>query len=111
MRLFVCGYSLLAQKKSFRVFENMEFNLLVGDMLFLLTCKFEMAIFKIVQVMIENIRFAFLYVLSTFNEQIFIVSLFLDQVYVYIYMVDNMTKMQTFRGRILTYKIGTYVPS
>ena len=28
------------------------------------SCKFEMAIFKIVQVMTENIRFAFHYVLS-----------------------------------------------
>ena len=37
-----------------------EVNLLVGDRLFFVTCKFEMAIFNIVQVMAENIRFAFL---------------------------------------------------
>ena len=42
----------------------MEFNLLLGDMLFFATCKFETASVKIVQVMTENIRFAFLYVLS-----------------------------------------------
>ena len=40
----------------------MEFNLLVKDMLFFVSCKFEMAIIKIVQVMTEIIRFAFLYV-------------------------------------------------
>ena len=42
----------------------MEFNLLVADMLFCVTCKFEIAIFKSVQVTAENVRFAFLYVLS-----------------------------------------------
>ena len=46
--------------------KNMEFNLLVANVLFCVTCKFEMAIFKIVQVMTENIRFSFLYVLSIF---------------------------------------------
>ena len=46
--------------------QNVKFNLLVGDRLFFFICKFEMAIFQIVQVMAENIRFAFLYVLSIF---------------------------------------------
>ena len=44
--------------------KNMEFSLRVGDMSFFVFCKFEIAIFKIVQVMTENIPFAFLYVLS-----------------------------------------------
>ena len=42
----------------------MEFSLRVGDMSFVVFCKFEIVIFKIVQVMTENIPFAFLYVLS-----------------------------------------------
>ena len=52
----------------------MEFNLLVKDMLFFVSCKFEMAIIKIVQVVTEIIRFAFLYALSiqhnTFENKI-----------------------------------------
>ena len=42
----------------------MEFRLQVGDMSFFVSCKFEIVIFKIVQVMTENIPFAFLYVQS-----------------------------------------------
>ena len=42
----------------------MEFSLRVGDMSFFVFCKLEIVIFKIVQVMTENIPFAFLYVLS-----------------------------------------------
>ena len=67
LRLFIYGYSLLTQKKTHNVsvFEkNMEFSLRVGDMSFFLFCRFEIVIFKIVQVMTENIPFAFLYVLS-----------------------------------------------
>ena len=37
---------------------------LVADMFFCVSCKFEIAIFKSVQVTAENVRFAFLYVLS-----------------------------------------------
>ena len=67
LRLFGYGYSLLTQKTyCFCVRKNMEFNLLVVNMLFCVTCKFEMAIFKIAQVMTENIRFAFLYLLSIY---------------------------------------------
>ena len=47
----------------------MEVNRLEADMLFCVTCKFEMAIFKIVQAMTENIRFVFLYVLSIHTFQ------------------------------------------
>ena len=42
----------------------MEFSLQVGDMSFFVISKFEIVIFKNVQVMTENIHFAFLYVLS-----------------------------------------------
>ena len=53
------------------VFEkNMEFSLLVGEMTFFVFCKFEIDIFKIVQVMTENIPFAFLYVLRILYDDI-----------------------------------------
>ena len=42
----------------------MEFDLLMTDILVYVSCKFEMYIFKIAQVISENIRIAFLYVLS-----------------------------------------------
>ena len=54
----------------FRVRKNMEFSLRVGDMSFFVFCKFEIVILKIVQVMTENIPFAFLYVLSIFTVSI-----------------------------------------
>ena len=44
----------------------MDFSLLVGDTSVFDSRKFEMEIVKIVQVIAENIRFAFLYVLSIF---------------------------------------------
>ena len=46
----------------------MEFSLQVGDMSFFGFYKFEIGIFKIVQVMTENIPFAFLYVLSIYLD-------------------------------------------
>ena len=42
----------------------MEFGLLMTDMLVYVSCKFEMYIFKIALVISENVRIAFLYVLS-----------------------------------------------
>ena len=42
----------------------MEFYQLKIDILVYVSCKFEMYIFKIAQVISENIRIAFLYVLS-----------------------------------------------
>ena len=42
----------------------MEFGQLMIDILVYVSCKFEMYIFKIAQVINENIRIAFLYVLS-----------------------------------------------
>ena len=42
----------------------MEFGLIVTDIPVDVPCKFEMYIFKVAQVISENVRFAFLYVLS-----------------------------------------------
>ena len=42
----------------------MEFGLLMKDILVNVSCKFEMYIFKTAQVINENVRIAFLYVLS-----------------------------------------------
>ena len=42
----------------------MEFGQLMKDILVNVSCKFEMYIFKIAQVINENVRIAFLYVLS-----------------------------------------------
>ena len=42
----------------------MEFGRLMTDILVNVSCKFEMNIFKIAQVIDENVRIAFLYVLS-----------------------------------------------
>ena len=42
----------------------MEFDQLMTDILVFVSCKFEMYIFKLAQVICENIRIAFLYVLS-----------------------------------------------
>ena len=42
----------------------MEFGQLMIDILVYVSCKYEMYIFKIVQVISENVRIAFLYVLS-----------------------------------------------
>ena len=42
----------------------MEFGQLMADILVYVSCKFEMCIFEIVQVIGENVPIAFLYVLS-----------------------------------------------
>ena len=42
----------------------MEFDLLITYILVYVSCKFEMCIFKIALVISENVRIAFLYVLS-----------------------------------------------
>ena len=44
----------------------MEFRELMTDILVNVSCKFEMYIFKIAQVINENVRIAFLYVLSIY---------------------------------------------
>ena len=46
----------------------MEFGQLTIDILVYVSCKFEMYIFKIAQVISENVRIAFLYVLSICRE-------------------------------------------
>ena len=54
--------------------KDMEFSLPVGDILFFVFCKFEIHvhvfIFKIVQVMTENIHFVFLYVLCIYQSML-----------------------------------------
>ena len=47
----------------------MEFGQLMIDILVNVSCKFEMYIFKIAQVINENVRIAFLYVLSIYAKQ------------------------------------------
>ena len=49
----------------------MEFGQLMTAILVNVSCKFEMYIFKIVQVINENARIAFLYVLSVFFDLVF----------------------------------------
>ena len=46
----------------------MEFDQLMTDILVYVSCKFEMYIFKLAQVISENIRIAFLYVLSILSS-------------------------------------------
>ena len=45
----------------------MEFGKLMTDILVNVPCKFKMYIFKIAQVINENVRIAFLYVLSIYT--------------------------------------------
>ena len=58
--------TLIQRKKTWRYSARkvMEFGRLMIDILVYLSCKFEMYIFKIAQVISENVRIAFLYVLS-----------------------------------------------
>ena len=58
----------------------MEFSLHVVDMSFFVFCKFEIiVILKIVQVMTENIPFAFLYVLSISTSRAKTLSFFVEK--------------------------------
>ena len=47
----------------------LEFGLLMRDIPVYVSCKFEIYIFKIALVISENVRIAFLYVLSIYNEK------------------------------------------
>ena len=47
----------------------MEFGQLMKDILVYVSCKFEMYIFKMAQVISENVRIAFLYVLSIYHGE------------------------------------------
>ena len=60
--------SLVRRKKTwcYSARKVMEFGQLMIDILVNVSCKFEMYIFKITQVINENVRIAFLYVLSIF---------------------------------------------
>ena len=67
--LFATFYSMgtLVRRKNtwcFSARKVMEFGQLMIDILVYVSCKFEMYIFKIAQVISENVRIAFLYVLS-----------------------------------------------
>ena len=62
-----CSMSnLVRRKKTWRysVRKVMEFGQLMKDRLVYVSCKFEIYIFKIAQVISENVSIAFLYVLS-----------------------------------------------
>ena len=62
-----CSMGTLVRRKKTRrysAWKVMEFGLLMKDILVYVSCKFEMYIFKIAQVISENVRIAFLYVLS-----------------------------------------------
>ena len=58
--------TLVLRKKTwrYRTRKILEFSQLKIDILVYVSCKFEMSIFKIAQVICENKRIAFLYVLS-----------------------------------------------
>ena len=60
--------TLVGRKKTwcYSAWKVMEFGQLMIDRLVNVSCKFEMYIFKIAQVINENVRIAFLYVLSIF---------------------------------------------
>ena len=60
--------TLARRKKTYRytVEKIMEFSQLMADILVYNSCKFEMYIFEIAQVISENVPIAFLYVLSIF---------------------------------------------
>ena len=53
----------------------MKFNQLMIDILVYIYCKFEMYSFKIAQVISENVRIAFLYVLSIYSGKMEYLSL------------------------------------
>ena len=58
--------TLVQRKRTWRYSDQnvMEFGLLMTDIPVYISCKFELYIFKIALVISENVRIAFLYVLS-----------------------------------------------
>ena len=62
--------TLVRRKKTWRYSARkvMEFGQLMTDILVNVSCKFEMYIFKIAKVINENVRIAFLYVLSILTK-------------------------------------------
>ena len=63
---FCSMVTLVRREKTWRysAWKVMEFGQLMADIRFYVSCKFEMYIFKIAQVIGENVPIAFLYVLS-----------------------------------------------
>ena len=70
--------TLVRNKKSccYSARKVMEFGLLMTDILVYASCKFEMYIFKIALGISENVRIAFLYVLSIYVLLIIIIDAF-----------------------------------
>ena len=68
LRLFVLWVPLFEEKKTYRYSARkvMEFSQLMADIQVYESCKFEMYIFEIAQVIGENVPIAFLYVLSIY---------------------------------------------
>ena len=66
--IFCSMGTLVRRKETWRYSARkvMEFGQLMTDILVNVSCKFEMYIFTIAQVINENVRIAFLYVLSIF---------------------------------------------
>ena len=62
--------TLVRRKKKWRYSARkvMEFDQLMADIIVFVSCKFEMYIFEIAQVIDENVPIAFLYVLSILNN-------------------------------------------
>ena len=68
-----CSMGTLVQRKKtwrYSARQVVEFGQLMTDILVNLSCKCEMYIFEITQVINENARIAFLYVLSIYRGQI-----------------------------------------
>ena len=64
-----CSMGILVRRKitwRYSARKVMEFDQVMIDVLVNVSCKFEMYIIKIAQVINENVRIAFLYVLSIF---------------------------------------------
>ena len=66
--IFCSMSTLVRRKKTWRYSARkvLEFSLPMTDIPFYVSCKFEMYIFKIALVSSENVRIAFLYVLSIY---------------------------------------------
>ena len=71
----------------------MKFNQLMIDILVYISCKFEMNIFKIAQLISENVRIAFLYVLSIYSGKMEYLSLIVFHT-VILKMLSNEAKIK-----------------
>ena len=66
-----CSMGTLVQRKKtlrYSARKVMEFGQLIIDILVYVSCKFEMYILRIAFVITENVRIAFLYVLSIYSQ-------------------------------------------